>query len=500
MTKTMNRWMKAVLMMAVVLVMMMGMSAGASAATRKGYTLGSGWTRVYSSSTLRTGKGWIYGTDEVQVQTVTNSYCYVRYPVTNSKGWTTGYKYGYIRRSAILTSTGGTGYKATQKITTYRRASYSKTYGYIAKGDTVTVLGRTGSFTQVKYPVSGGYKYACIPTSQTKYLTKQSASTNSRESYATISNGTYRITPACAPNSCLDVKDYGKSNGTNILLWNYHKGTNQHFKAVRQNDGSYVFYDTNSGKVIDVCGGVAKNQINVQLYQYNGSAAQKFFLVSAGNGYYYLVSAINRNYCIDVNEMSCKNGANIQLYQRNGCNAQRFRFDSVSTTSQSTSSAKVSLNVTYYMQTDSRWSGTRIGTKTIGQIGCLTTAIAMKYSYHTKTSTNPAQMKNKLRYSNNDLYWSSVTNLGYTVSGEYNTKITNSMMSLIYSKLKAGRPVVIGGKSGSSQHWVIITGYTGTSTSSFSASNFKILDPANSNRTTLQAFLNYRPTVMRLVY
>lgn len=167
----------------------------------------------------------------------------------------------------------------------------------------------------------------------------------------------------------------------------------------------------------------------------------------------------------------------------------------------SATTAKINLNVPSYKQYDARWKNTKIGTKTIGSIGCLLTSLSMKYSYQTGTTVYPNSMKSKLRFSNNDLYWSSVSALGYNYTGNYGCSINNAMMSTIYSKLKSGKPVIIGGrKSNGSTHWVIIKGYQGSSSTSFSSSNFTINDPNSSSRTTLSQFLAAYPTVLRLVY
>ena len=168
--------------------------------------------------------------------------------------------------------------------------------------------------------------------------------------------------------------------------------------------------------------------------------------------------------------------------------------------------SNIRLNVPLYKQGDSRWSNVYIGTKTIGNVGCLTTAIAMVYSYNTGKTVYPNTARYMLSYSNNDLYWSSLSAVGLT-SKSYNCSLTNSMMSTIYSKLKEGRPVIIGAStsSGSYQHWVVITGYTGSSTSSFSSADFTVNDPGSQGSTTLKAFLangSYadRTRIIRIVY
>ena len=177
-----------------------------------------------------------------------------------------------------------------------------------------------------------------------------------------------------------------------------------------------------------------------------------------------------------------------------------------SSSGSSVTSSAIKLNVPLYKQNDSRWANVYIGNKTIGSIGCTTTCIAMVYSYNTGTTVYPNAVKNKLKYSNNDLYWSSISNVGLT-SKQYNCSMSNDILSTIYSKLKAGKPVIIGAQtsSGGSQHWVVITGYTGSSTTNFSTADFTINDPGSCNYSTLKAFLangsnTDRTKIIRIMY
>lgn len=144
----------------------------------------------------------------------------------------------------------------------------------------------------------------------------------------------------------------------------------------------------------------------------------------------------------------------------------------------------VSLRVPSFKQTDSRWSGVKIGSsgKTIGQIGCATTAIAMMESYRTGTTIYPDAMSRQLSYtSGGSVYWPS----HYTVVHSYD-------LSSIYALLKQGKPVLIGAKTASgAQHWVVITGFTGGPR--LTAAGFAIHDPGSNTRTNLQHFLNTYP-------
>lgn len=153
----------------------------------------------------------------------------------------------------------------------------------------------------------------------------------------------------------------------------------------------------------------------------------------------------------------------------------------------------VSLNVPDFKQTDSRWANVIIGNsgKTIGKIGCATTAIAMIESYRTGKTIYPDAMSKKLSYSSSgNLYWPS----DYTVV----TSSSNYLIK-IYQKLKEGKPVLFGAKNNSgTQHWVVITGFTGGN--SINASMFEINDPGTKYRTNLQQFLNEYPTFYKYFY
>lgn len=171
---------------------------------------------------------------------------------------------------------------------------------------------------------------------------------------------------------------------------------------------------------------------------------------------------------------------------------------SSSKTKSTTSSGKtdsVSLNVQKMSQ--DKWVDTYIGDKTIAEIGCTTTCMAMIYSYKMGKTYNPDQMVKKLRYSNNDLIWSSVESLGYKVKSCPSNEQT--MLETIYNALKQNKPVMFGAKKGSKQHWVVVKGFKG-STSKFKASDFTINDPNSSSRKTLQDFLDYRPNPYKMVY
>ena len=155
--------------------------------------------------------------------------------------------------------------------------------------------------------------------------------------------------------------------------------------------------------------------------------------------------------------------------------------------------APISLNVPNFKQTDSRWANVIIGNsgKTIAQIGCVTTAIAMMESYRSGKTIYPDAMSKKLSYSSSgNLYWPS----------DYQVVFENSnILNALYQKLKEGKPVLYGAKtSAGKQHWVVVVGYTGGNT--LSASQFVIRDPGSNSRVNLQQFMNAYPVFYKYFY
>ena len=147
----------------------------------------------------------------------------------------------------------------------------------------------------------------------------------------------------------------------------------------------------------------------------------------------------------------------------------------------------VSLSVPNFKQTDSRWADKIVGTsgKPFSQIGCATTAVAMMESTRQGRTICPDMMSQQLRYTpSGDLYWPT----HYTASTN-----PSGWLERIYQKLTQGKPVLLGMKNSyGSQHWVVVTGFTGGTT--LEAGGFTIHDPGTYSRTNLGQFVNAYPT------
>ena len=116
---------------------------------------------------------------------------------------------------------------------------------------------------------------------------------------------------------CANVQQYS-ANGTLAQLW-----------SVRANsDGTVTLLSCAGGNALDVAGASKANGANVQTYAPNGTAAQRFkleaaSLISAG-GAVSLYTALAPSRCADVKAGSSGSGAALQVYDHNGSAAQRF--------------------------------------------------------------------------------------------------------------------------------------------------------------------------------
>lgn len=153
----------------------------------------------------------------------------------------------------------------------------------------------------------------------------------------------------------------------------------------------------------------------------------------------------------------------------------------------------VALWVRDMKQMDPRWADTIVGTsgKPMSQIGCATTAIAMLEAHRTGNTVYPDIMTTKLRYTpSGNVYWP-----------EHYTTVTDTTdyLQAIYQLLQRGKPVLFGATNRyGSQHWVIITGFTGGN--SLNASAFTIRDPGSYSRSNLHQFLQEYPNVYKYFY
>jgi hypothetical protein len=203
--------------------------------------------------------------------------------------------------------------------------------------------------------------------------------------------------------------------------------------------------------------------------------------------------------------------------------------DSTTTLSDSDVVTPIYYDVPAFRQNDttSAWYNLRINNSSsvMSKSGCLITSFAMLRSYQTGTYIYPTDMMKSYSNetgvgvvfaSNNSpsmIIPSSARNYGWSVYGKNvvnnsfeipdNQKNTQELFKVLYDKLKNG-PVIFGGyknKGGraSSNHWIVVTGYTGDG-KTFSASDFTINDSGSFNNFTLAEYQTTYAYWDRLIY
>ncbi len=141
----------------------------------------------------------------------------------------------------------------------------------------------------------------------------------------TIDDGTYSITCAANNNYALSIEADSNENNANVYLWTY--GINNKYEQWQFNyigDGYYSITNKGSGKRLDVqdFGGSLSN-----VQQYSGSSvnsAEKFQVVPAGSGNYYLVPQCATNCAVDVTNSDYARGTNVIIFKQTLNPNQRF--------------------------------------------------------------------------------------------------------------------------------------------------------------------------------
>lgn len=113
-------------------------------------------------------------------------------------------------------------------------------------------------------------------------------------------------------------------DNTNVATTSASDNTKQ-WRFKRNTDGSYTIVHLNTGDVLDIYAGLNQSGANVQIYDSNGSNAQKFFIHKTLDGYYVLRPKCSAYAVLDVAGGSTAAGANVQIYESNGTAAQKFK-------------------------------------------------------------------------------------------------------------------------------------------------------------------------------
>jgi beta-N-acetylglucosaminidase len=146
----------------------------------------------------------------------------------------------------------------------------------------------------------------------------------------------YKLASAINPTYCLDVQWAIASNGTPLQLWADNGATAQRFilkeTAAALPDGAYTIssYAANN-LAIDVRGASSSNFSVVQLYTYNSSLAQRFWIAYDYSCGFYTITNVQSNKPLDVSGASKASGASVQIYDPNNNPAQKWAITALAT-------------------------------------------------------------------------------------------------------------------------------------------------------------------------
>ena len=201
------------------------------------------------------------------------------------------------------------------------------------------VSGSQSGYIKLASQVGDGRKVLDVTGGSSNNLTQlqiwgSGGSSNQDFKLNNLGNGKFGIlTRVSGDVRCLDVNCNSLSEGANIIQYDYKGGTNQQWVFEKVNythpivdGGIYYIKNYNSNLYLDVVNGKDANGTNIRQWGGNGADAQKFKVVSTGDGYYKLVSQVgDKRRVIDVNGNSSANGANISIFDDRGTDNQKFK-------------------------------------------------------------------------------------------------------------------------------------------------------------------------------
>ena len=137
-----------------------------------------------------------------------------------------------------------------------------------------------------------------------------------------IANGIYQIASAANTRYVVDIASGSQAGGANVQVYQ-NNGSNAQKFIVSYSNGSYTIENANSGQLLDVTGAGKADGVNVQQWYRNGNNAQAWRAEIADGGYITFVN-VSSGKALDVSGGKAFNGANMQQYTSNNTNAQKW--------------------------------------------------------------------------------------------------------------------------------------------------------------------------------
>lgn len=230
-------------------------------------------------------------------------------------------------------------FQTNAAMTVYRMSSGSSVtkYGSVSKGSDVCYqlgshnVGGT-AYNTVIYKLSSASTVNGITAKHKMGLVTQSAYNSSTQIVSNglfpgpVPEGVYTIVSCLDQNKVVDISGMSTDNCVQAQLWERNGCAAQDYQLIQHPDGWYLIVNIHSWKALDVANGVAARGQRVWQYEINYSAAQRWYLEDAGDGCFYIRSALG--YYLDVSGACTTNGTPLNIWDGSkGNNAQKFRLE-----------------------------------------------------------------------------------------------------------------------------------------------------------------------------
>lgn len=201
--------------------------------------------------------------------------------------------------------------------------------------------------------------------------TREMANTVAANNKGSIADGYYEIQSGINSKFVLDVAAAVTQVGTNIQLYSSNGTNAQKYKITTDSLGYSTIMNVHAKKYLGVANGAA-NGSNLQLSDDSANNwNEKWIFEKNTDGTFKIMSALNTAYVIDVLSGIGMNGQNVQIYQANGTKAQKFILLRQNMTDQSAQFSNS--NLAY------KWVPAHTNNYTVGRDGCLITNITIHH-------------------------------------------------------------------------------------------------------------------------
>jgi hypothetical protein len=135
-------------------------------------------------------------------------------------------------------------------------------------------------------------------------------------------NGTYYL-ESVNSGDALDADNAGTTEGTPIIQWPLHDGTNQQWTLTENSDGYYTITNVGSGLALDIPNVTTWPGTQLELWDANGGTNQQWLVRPVGDGTYAIESRSDGD-LMDVSGASTSEGAAIDQWYANGGTNQEW--------------------------------------------------------------------------------------------------------------------------------------------------------------------------------